>query len=187
MAYITLSELKSYLGTGEAGDDALLTAIITRAHGVIEARTGRKFEAATETRYFNSADIDGQDLPLYHDDLLTVTTLTNGDGVVIAGADFRLLPRNATPKWIIRLDEAKSWNFTDGDSEISVAGTWGYSATPPLDIVQACMRLSAFIYRQKDTGADIDRPIVTGEGVTIMPSGLPNDVMKLLEPYRRRL
>jgi hypothetical protein len=85
------------------------------------------------------------------------------------------------------LDEDYSWEFDDSDSEISVAGTWGYSATAPADITHAYVRLAAFIYRQKDTSADIDRPLVTGDGVTIMPSGLPSDVQKLLDRYKRRI
>ena len=189
MAYTTLAELKAYLGipTAETGDDALLTSIITRAQALIEAYTNRVFEAATVTKYFHTEDVEGQILRLWSDDLLTVTTLTNGDGTVIAAANFRLEPRNNTPKWAIRLDENYSWEFTDGDSEITVAGTWGWSTTAPGNIVHACVRLAAFIYRQKDTNADIDRPLVTGDGVTIMPTALPSDVTRILDLYRRRI
>jgi hypothetical protein len=187
MAYANLSNLKDYLGITTEGDDNLLSDLLTRAAGVIDAYTGRHFEAETATKYFNSDDTYGRELNLYGYDLLTVTKLTNGDGVEIASANYRLLPRNDDPKWIIKLDEDYSWEFDDSDSEISVAGTWGYSATAPADITHACVRLAAFIYRQKDTSADIDRPLVTGDGVTIMPSGLPSDVQKLLDRYKRRL
>jgi len=186
MAYANLSNLKDYLGITTNGDDNLLSDLLTRAAGVIDAYTGRHFEAETATKYFTAADTYGRDLNLYGYDLLTVTKLTNGDGIEIASSDYRLFPRNDNPKWIIRLDEAKYWNWSNGDSEVSVAGTWGYSATAPADITHACVRLAAFIYRQKDTSADIDRPLVTGDGVTIMPSGLPSDVQKLLDRYKRR-
>jgi hypothetical protein len=187
MAYANLSNLKDYLGITTNGDDNLLTDLLTRAEGVIDAYTGRHFEAETATKYFNSDDTYGRELNLYGYDLLTVTKLTNGNAVEIASGNYRLLPRNDDPKWIIKLDEDYSWEFDDSDSEISVAGTWGYSATAPADITHACIRLAAFIYRQKDTSADIDRPLVTGDGVTIMPSGLPSDVQKLLDRYKRRL
>jgi hypothetical protein len=160
--------------------------LLTRAEGIIDAYTGRHFEAETATKYFTIDDIDGQNLYLWGYDLLSVTKLTNGDGMEIASGSYRLFPRNDNPKWMIRLDEEQSWNFTDADSEISVAGTWGFSATAPADITHACIRLAAFLYRQKDTSADIDRPMVTGDGVTIMPSGLPADVQKLLDRYKRR-
>jgi hypothetical protein len=187
MAYANLSNLKDYLGITTEGDDNLLSDLLTRAAGVIDAYTGRHFEAETATKYFNSDDTYGRELNLYGYDLLTVTKLTNGNAVEIASGNYRLLPRNDDPKWIIKLDEDYSWEFDDSDSEISVAGTWGYSATAPADITHACVRLAAFIYRQKDTSADIDRPMVTGDGVTIMPSGLPSDVQKLLDRYKRRL
>ena len=188
MSYASLANLKSYLGiaTTATGDDALLADLLTRAEGIIDAYTGRHFEAETATKYFTIDDIDGQNLYLWGYDLLSVTKLTNGDGVEIAAGSYKLFPRNDDPKWIIRLNEDQAWSFANGDSEISVAGTWGYSATAPADITHACIRLAAFLYRQKDTSADIDRPMVTGDGVTIMPSGLPADVQKLLDRYKRR-
>jgi hypothetical protein len=75
----------------------------------------------------------------------------------------------------------------DSDSEVSIAGTWGFSTTPPYDIKHACTRLAAFLYRQKDTSADIDRPMITGDGVTIMPSSIPQDVKSILDNYKRRI
>jgi len=187
MAYASTSEVKAYLGITAVTEDTLIGALVARAQGIIEAYTGRKFEAATETRYFDDSYVDGQDLNLWGNDLLTITTLTNGDATSLASTDYRLFPRNDNPKWKLRLDYDKSWNFSTDDAEISIAGTWGYSSTAPADIAHACIRLSAFLYRQKDTSADIDRPMITGDGVTIMPSGLPSDVQKLLDRYKRRI
>lgn len=187
MAYTTLADVKAYAGISVTTDDTLITALIPRAQAIIDAYTGRKFEAETLTRYFHAEDVEGQYLWLSGYDLLTVTTLTNGNGVVIDAANFRTEPRNTSPKWRIRLDDNYTWEFADGDSEISVAGTWGWSTTAPADIVHACIRLTTFIYRQKDNSTDLDRPLVTGDGVTIMPSALPVDVTRLLDPYRNRL
>lgn len=188
MGYATLTQVKDYLGVSTTVvDDNLLGDLISRAEGLIDAYTGRKFEAATETRYYTVDDTDGQDLLLYGEDLLTVTKLTNGDGVEILSSNYRLFPRNDNPKWVIRLDESQSWSWSDGDSEVSVAGTWGYSTTAPADIEHACVRLTAFLYRQKDNSADLDRPLITGDGVTIMPTNLPADVTRLLDRYKRRI
>ena len=189
MSYVTLADLKTYLGipTATTTDDTLLTACISRAQAIIENLTGRIFEAKTETRFYDANDIDGQDLEMFGDDLLTVTTLTNGDGTVVDPANYYLLPRNHLPKYIIRLKEVDAWEFTDADSTISVAGTWGYTATPPDDIKQACLRAAAWLYRQKDTTADIDRPIMTGDGAVIMPAALPNDALKIIAKYARRI
>jgi hypothetical protein len=187
MAYATVSEVKAYLGIATASDDTLLNDLVSRAQSIIDNYTGRVFEAETAIRYYTRDDVDGAYLLFYGDDLLSVTTLTNGNGEVIASANYRLEPRNATPKYSIKLLNGVYWEFDDSNSEISVAGLWGYTATPPGDIAHACVRLTAFLYRQKDTSADIDRPLVTGDGVTIMPSGLPQDVKSLLDKYKRRI
>lgn len=187
MAYTTASDVKTYLGIAASTDDTLIGSLITRAQKIIEEYTGRLFEAATLTKYFTIDNVEGRWLYLWGYDLLSITTLINGDGTEIASANYRLAPRNETPKWAIRLDGDTSWEFTDSDSEIAVAGTWGYAATAPNDIVHACIRLAAFLYKQKDTTADVDRPMMTGDGITIMPSQLPKDVQMILDKYRRRI
>jgi hypothetical protein len=189
MAYITSPELKNYLGISTDTDDIILLAMIERAEGIIEAYTGRLFEAETATKYFTIDNVEGRWLYLWGYDLLTVTKLTNGDAssTELTSGQYRLEPRNENPKWAVRLDEDYDWEFDDSDSEVAIAGTWGYSATPPYDIEHACVRLAAYLYRQKDTSAEIDRPLITGDGVTIMPSNLPNDVKTILDKYRRRI
>jgi hypothetical protein len=189
MAYATLVDVKEYLGIAAMSDDALLESFITRATGVINSYTGRIFEAETATKYFGADAVDGKYLYLFGYDLLAVTTLTNGDEdtTEIASANYKLMPRNETPKWAIKLDDDTDWELYDADSEIIVAGTWGYSTIAPADIAHACVRLTAFLYRQKDTSADIDRPFVTGDGVTIMPASIPQDVKSILDNYRRRI
>lgn len=64
--------------------------------------------------------------------------------------------------------------------------TTAYLLYTPVDIVTACRRLAAWMYRQKDTQmGDSDRPILAGDGSVIMPSTLPQDVTMLLKPYVR--
>jgi uncharacterized phiE125 gp8 family phage protein len=189
MAYTTTAEVKQYLGISTDTDDALIDSLIDRAEGVIESYTGRVFEAQTATKYFTIDNVEGRWLYLWGYDLLTVTALLDGDADTTAftSDQYRLEPRNETPKYAIRLKEDYDWDFYDSDSEISVTGTWGWSTTPPEAIEHACVRLTAFLYRQKDTSADIDRPFVTGDGVTIMPSSLPQDVKSILDNYKRRI
>jgi len=100
MSYASLTNLKDYLGISVATteDDPLLTDLLTRAEGIIDAYTGRRFEAETATKYFTIDDIDGQNLYLWGYDLLSVTKLTNGDGVEIASGSYRLFPRNDNPE-----------------------------------------------------------------------------------------
>jgi hypothetical protein len=80
---------------------------------------------------------------------------------------------------------AITWAQSGSNVTATAAGVLLYC---PTDIVQACRRLAAFLYRQKDTQAgDTDRPILAGDGSVIMPTTLPQDVEMLLQPYMRIL
>ena len=66
--------------------------------------------------------------------------------------------------------------------------TTGVILFTPTDIVMACRRLASWLYRQKDSQmGDIDRPVLAGDGTVIMPTTLPNDVTRLIAPYRNVL
>jgi len=66
--------------------------------------------------------------------------------------------------------------------------TTAYLLYTPNDIVRACRRLAAWLYRQKDTQqGDSDRPILAGDGSVIMPSTLPQDVTDTLKVYQRKV
>lgn len=184
MAYATTAELKAYLGISGTSDDTLLAALITRAQAAIDSYCGRTFQAASGTRYYDWRDVDGD--TLYLDaDLVSVTTLTNGDGTEIAETEYVLEPRNGTPKYAIRLLSTSAWSV-GVDEEIAVAGQWGWSESPPADIVQATIRLAAYMYRQKDA-TTFDATAFTDVGVMTIPQGIPKDVLALLQPYRRLL
>ena len=77
-----------------------------------------------------------------------------------------------------------TWAATAADD----TDTTGYLLFTPADIVTACRRLAAWMYRQKDTqNGDIDRPLLAGDGSVIMPTTLPQDVAMLLKPYIRNV
>ena len=184
MAYATLAQLTTYLGIASDDDDALLDACLNRVTEAIDAYCDRFFEAATQTRHYQSDAVDGDVLYL-DEDLLSVTTLTNGDddGTAITSDSYWLMPRNRTPYDRIVLKSDTSWEFgTDG--EIAVAGTWGYSTTPPADVEQACLRWAAYAYQQKDSQV-FDVTAMPALGQMIIPSGIPADVKQLMDRYRR--
>jgi hypothetical protein len=184
MAYITSAELKTYGGVSGSGDDTLLAALISAAQKAIDAHCHRSFEETSATRYYATTDRRrGQGLCL-DADLLTVTTLTNGESSVIPSTGYWLEPRNEPPYQMIRLKSSYVWNFNT-DGEISVAGTWGWSATAPDDIKQATKRLATYFYKQKDAQV-FDVTAMPDAGVITVPQGIPKDVLLLLEPYRRR-
>lgn len=192
MAYVTLTEYKAYMESSTQGftapqtaaEETFVTNLLTSAQQFVEDWTGRRFEAATATRYFDARSIaytDPQRL-FMDDDLLTVTTLTNGDGVVLSGSSYYLEPYNLTPKHAIRLKTDYSWSFST-DGRVSVAGTWGYTASASRDVKRITCKL-AWLEQQ--------RRFATGE-VTVIDGGtftyeaaVPKDVAQWLDRHVRR-
>ena len=193
MTYTDAALIKAYAGALGTSDDALLDDLADRAQKLVENYTGRVFEGTgTSSRSFDAV-ADVEDRTLYFDeDAVSINTVTNrADGTpeTIGTSSYITLPRNRTPYYGIRLlaSANKEWDYQDDpESGITVVANWRYSATPPDDIVQATTRLAAFLYRQKDTNSDLDRPLLTDAGVTILPSQVPHDVKQTLEFYRKR-
>lgn len=189
MAYCSLAQLKTYVGATDNDDDALLTDCITRAEAVIDRATKRTFEASADsTRTFDAQqDVAGR--TLYLDaDLCAITSITNGDGAAITALQVVSEPRNHAPYYALTLKASTglAWTYeTDPEDAISVTGRWAYSTTPPADIEQACVRLAAWLYRQKDSSSDLDRPMVSMDGATLLPAQIPADVQRMLQPYVR--
>jgi hypothetical protein len=157
MLYATLTDLREYLGLAatETADDALLARLLEQVSRNIESHCGRRFDARQETRVFDyplppasryrfgsysaddfvsamsaSADMNAGRLRM-DDDLLSATTITNGDGATVSSGDYVLEPANMTPSSAIRIKSGSSERWlpgSDGSREqvISVAGVWGY-------------------------------------------------------------
>jgi hypothetical protein len=197
MAYPTLEEVKAYLDVTTDGDDDLLTDLLTQSISMIEGFAGFTFEADADSERFFSpiTDVNPYDkYELYFDTWLatTPTTVSNKDDgtpEVITSGNYIMLPQNQSPHYGIKLLSSKGYVWTyedDPEIGISITGKWGWSEDAPEKVKHAVRRLVAFVYRQKDTSSDLDRPLLTGDGVTVMPSQLPHDVMKLIKPYRWR-
>lgn len=197
MAYVSVNELKTYLDSaghgglvGSTDEDTLLTALIAAAQSFIEGQegAGRVFEAGSNTtRYFTvGEDTEGREL-LFFEDLCQITSVVNGDGTTVTAAQYVTLPRNQTPWYGLRLLSSAgiSWTYNnDPEGALAITGRWAYSITPPEDIKHACKRLAAWLYRQKDSGMDSDRPLWVADGITMMPAAIPRDVMMIITPYR---
>jgi hypothetical protein len=182
--YTTWAAVKTYLDITGTGDDALGALLVNRVTDAIDRYCRRRFRAVTATRTF---DVPEGDTLFLDDDLLSITTLTNGDGNVVTSASYVLLPKNNLPKYAIRLKENAStvWegSTTTDYQAISIAGSWGYSMTPADDIVQAAVRWTAWLYRQRDGAfGQTARPDI---GVIETPLALPVDIERLLKPYKR--
>jgi hypothetical protein len=189
--YATLAAYKTWgkITSTDATDDTVIESIIEGVSRYIDSRTGRTFYARTETRYYDVPADRGRSLML-DDDLLTVTTLTNGDSDTIAATEYHLLPKNITPKREIRLTKTTTeyWDTdSEGDDEwvISVAGTWGYASATPHDIREACYLITQSFYKRR-FGENISSSVkVTGAGVVITPQDVPSAAADILNRYRK--
>lgn len=156
MLYCTLYQLRQYLEleTTETADDNLLTRLLKEIHFNIDEWSGRRFDVRYEARSYDYPVKAREPFGVYNadqwisqwnnyveqqvngrlrldDDLLSLTTLTNGDGSTIASTSYVLEPANRYPKFAVQLKRATEVNWqlpTDGHREqiISVAGLWGY-------------------------------------------------------------
>lgn len=194
--YCSLAQLKQYLGIAESTDDVFLTSIIARAQKMITTYTGRLFAAPadSEHRFASGTDTDGRTL-WFDDDLCqfasTSGLIVNADAEeinqieLVRDIDFVTIPRNTTPWYGVKLlgSASKSWEYTnDPEMSIVVTGRWAYSITAPDDIVQACLRLAAYIYRQKDAQV-FETTAIPDAGVITIPIGIPKDVKMILDQY----
>lgn len=191
MTYCKPADIAQYLDL-DGSDDALLDSLIARAQAIIDAFCHRTFEASTTpvARTFDAIDdVDG-DILYLDTDLYSITSITNGDGTTVVSSQYVTEPRRSPPYYAIKIrsDASVSWTYsTYHEGAISISGRWAYSASAPSDIKQACVRLTTWLYRQKDTTADVDRPLLAGDGTIVMPQSLPNDILAMIAPYRRRV
>ncbi len=190
MAYASLTELKLYRGipTSTTADDAILSACLTRAQAQVDTYCDRTFEAAaTSTRHFDAVrDVSDDRRTLYlDDDLAEITTITNGTANAVT--KYVTVPVNHGPYSEIRLKLSAGELFTyssDPESAISVRGKWAYSTSAPADVVQATIRLAAYMYAQKDASV-FDVTAYPDAGVMTVPQGIPRDVREILDRYSR--
>lgn len=212
MAYITVTEFKDYKKIEFDNDDALISTFIDRAQAFIEDRyygTGRKFEASADTtRYFDAvADVgdgdsrynDGEfriisgrgkkDRTLFLDeDLCQITSITNGDGVLVASTEYVTEPRNLTPFRRITLKSGSDvrWTWeTSHENAIAIVGRWAYSITPGNDVKEIMCRLVNTLYeRRNNVDGNTDRPLMTEAGFILMPAELPKDIARWIASKR---
>lgn len=193
MAYVTLAEWKAYRNSlsgavqsnYSAQDDATLQSFLDQAQSEIEAQCGKTFEAVNATRYYRAGDLmwNNPRVLLLDRWLLSVTTLTNGDGSVIAAGNYWLLPRGDAPYNTIELKSSASWAFSV-DGEISIAGAWGFMQQADARVTRVVMRLAEFFWQKRSTTGESQ---VIGEGQIVVAAQYPKDVQDFIIAERRRV
>jgi hypothetical protein len=176
--------------TNDSADNHVMENIITQASRMIDTLTGRTFYSRTETHYYDVPR--GNELYIHDDDLLTVTSLTNGDASVIASSNYQLLPLNGSPKYSIRLKSLASVYWiesatTGGEGAITVVGTWGWASTTPADIEMACIAMARAEYQRRFGQNVSEDSVVLPSGIVVSAGGVPKSAWKIIQNYRRRV
>jgi hypothetical protein len=165
----------------------LMQDSLDEAESAINDYTRRQFAGTAGTYYVNryQTHLVQRQAMYLQQDLHTLVSLTNGDSTNIPVGSVWLEPRNSGPPF--RLLRLKSpyvyvWNT---DSDVIVAGTFGFSTVPPAAISRACVELAAWYYRLKDTGYTEVAGLAAAGEVTY-PKSLPDHIRGKLDPYRSR-
>jgi hypothetical protein len=184
---LTTGTIGAIGGTLTASVRQLMQDCLDEAEIAINDYTRRNFAGTAGTvlvNRFSQRFVKNQALYLQND-LHTLVSLTNGDGQNIPVGSVWLEPRNAGPPYrLIRLHSAYVyvWNT---DSDVIVAGTFGFSTVAPAAIARACVELAAFYYRVKDVGPG-DVAGVSAAGEVVYPKDMPDYVKSKLAKYQSR-
>mgnify|MGYP000859625153 CR=1 FL=1 len=189
MSYPILQDVKNYLGISGTDDDFLLGLQLTQAISIVESKTGRTFVCtadSSKTFYSDNRAIVNRRKFLLYDDLCALTSLTI-NGNAIASNKYRT--DSDTPYGAIELFPTSDYFFedystTEDPSSFVIVGRWAYSIDCPRDVFGAILRLTAFLYHQKDNAADYDRPVAFSNTLELS-SSLPTDVVEILKKYER--
>ena len=186
--YPKFQDVKHYLGIENSNQDALLVATLKRAIATFENMCGRSFIPKTEVRYFDANGeevISGHRLFIRSGDLLEIATLKI-DGLLIPVSDYYL--SGAQPHHVVKIKDSSMYSFKDygGTPEqvIEISGTWGYEVEVPEDVFGAIVRLTAWLYQQKDNAMELDRPVAISNAM-VLPATLPSDVEAISKFYKK--
>lgn len=165
----------------------LMQDSLDEAESAINDYTRRNFAGTAGTVYYNryrTRLVQSQALYL-QEDLFSLSSLTNGDTTNIPVGSVWLEPRNAGPPYrLLRLHSpyVYVWNT---DSDVIVAGTFGFSTVAPAAIARACVELAAYYYRIKDIGPT-DTTGLNAAGEVLYPKDMPDYIKGKLNPYKSK-
>jgi hypothetical protein len=197
------ASLDEFLGQIEAAshkpeDDVYIERLLERCSREFDGDTQHWFYANTQTRRYDLP----RGLCLALDaPLLSVTSLTNGDGTTIAATEYDLTPYNGPHHTALELhaDSTTRWEPTSAARTrgvVYVAGAWGYvnrSATDPesarivANTKTAVLALALNVYRKRYGVGTDGAATITGAGVVITPRDKSREYHALVNLYARKL
>ena len=190
-AYCDAYDVAVALNIAGSQDDGWLTTLADSASAWVDAHcavpAGGFAVTADSTRSFDLCALEDRAL-LLDVPLVSLTSLTNGDGTAINTAVVRLYPLNAGHYWSIHmLSTGPGWQWVQ-DGLYTVTGKWGWSTTPPTPVREATVMLAAWLYKRYQAGLQ-DAANNAEIGQMMYSEKMPKQVVALLAPFRseRRL
>lgn len=191
--YCSLAELKAALRITDSVDDDLLELSINGASRQIDGYTERVFYSTSATRIFMPQTSTLCEI----DDLISITSLktsSDGDGtfdVTWAATDYQLEPLNKIAGGLTvpytRIRAVGDYLFPEfpnyglnHEATVQVTGSFGYSATVPDAVKQACIILAMRQFKRYDSPLGVAGFSDIG---VMRVSRVDPDVAALLEPY----
>jgi hypothetical protein len=186
VAYCDAYDVAVALNIAGAQDDGWLTTLADSASRWVDAHCAIPFGGFAVTadgvRSFDPCAIDDGELRL-DVPLVSLTSLTNGDGTAIDKTTVRLYPLNGGHYWSIRmLTSGPGWQWVQ-DGLFSVTGKWGWSATVPTPVKEATIMLAAWLYKRYQAGLQ-DAANNVEIGQMMYSERMPKQVVALLAPFR---
>lgn len=185
--YCTEDDIKAELGITDAVDDDRITRIVHAVSRQIDDFVGADIQPLSQTRYYrasspwmvNTDPFTALTSVAYDSagDWATYTTITT------AYASPPNASNQGKPYTAIMLSPLSSNLFPMHERGVRVIATFGYGASAPNVIKEACIMQSALVYRQQVSGG---APITGGAEFSgpIIQAGLHPMVRRMLEPYR---
>lgn len=190
-AYITNTDLKTYLGISDTGDDALLTAACVTATAWINNFCGRQFNKTTtaSARHYRAAHgglVHVHDFHTVTDLVVKTDTGDNGTyDTTWASGDYVLTPLDGIEAGVtgfpfrsIAAVEAKTFPCSTRP-RVQVTAQWGWAAVPAA-VTQAAQIVGAYVYNLKSSPMGVAS---FGDAGVIRVREIPQASM-LLGPYQ---
>ena len=194
--YATLAEAKAYLSIADSIDDTMLESMVEAASRSIDNIAGRRFylDASASARLYRGTN----PYILTVDDFGSTTGLalaldTGGDGTyettLTYNVDYVVEPFNAVamgkPYTQITLvgGQLLPWLLPNLRPSVQMTAKWGFPTVPD-DISQACLILTADMYKRKDS---VGGNLGISELGAIRMSPLGRDIAAMTRAYRREV
>ena len=159
--YLTVDELKLYVRSELAVDDAFYEAAINTAETIIDNTTGRRFDVASPTVSSARSYIPSGGCIQFIHDCVSIVSVVDNSATLISGTDYQAEPLNglsdigaSVPYYALRrlgyyYRKWFNWYGIPGAPTIVVTARWGWPAIPP-EIREACKIVAKDVFLQRD-------------------------------------